>query len=112
MEPVLAVDSFNLTVTEDFWQKKLTKLQPEIQDVINYGLKFASGVIKGLATMFNKKIANETTDTFDLEIKDNLFLNLTMTKAPVFDSKADEIMLHIDSMFTGANMTNMTQYVD
>ena len=109
MEPVLAVESFNLTVTEDFWQKKLVKLQPEIQSAINYGLKFASGVIKGLGDIFNKKLANEGPETFDIEIKDSLFLNLTMTKAPIFDSKADEIMIHVDSMFTSANMT---QYVD
>ena len=36
-------------------------------------------------------------------------LNFTMTKAPIFDSKSDEIMLHVDGLFTNPNMT---QYVE
>ena len=99
-----------MTVVQDFWQKRLDKLEPEVTEAINYGLNFAQGVIKGFGTILNHMIANETAtpEIFVLEVKD-MPLNLTMTKAPVFDSKADEIMLHVDGMFTNPNMT---QYVE
>ena len=97
-----------MTVAQDFWQKKLDKLEPEVTEAINYGLNFAQGVIKGFGTILNDMIASESADTFVFDVK-NMPLNFTMTKAPIFDSKADEIMIHVDGMFTNPNMT---QYVE
>ena len=104
-------DAFSRQVSillQDFWQKRLDKLEPEVTEAINYGLNFAQGVIKGFGTILNDMIASESADTFVFDVK-NMPLNFTMTKAPIFDSKADEIMIHVDGMFTNPNMT---QYVE
>ena len=93
-----------MTVTQDFWQKQLDKLEPEVTEAINYALNFTQGVIKGFGEILNTKIATESADTFVFDVK-GMPLNFTMTKAPVLDSKADEIMLHVDGLFTNPNMT-------
>ena len=73
-----------MTVVQDFWQKRLDKLEPEITEAINWGLNFAQGVIKGLGDVLNNMLANEGPNTFVLDVK-NMPLNFTMTKAPIFD---------------------------
>lgn len=106
---VLSLEDFELTVAQPFWQKQMDKLKPEAKKVIDYGLKFVTGVVAGLVDAFNVALANETANTFVFDISPlgvdvPMPFNLTMAKAPEFSNEKGEIMLHIDGDFDSADM--------
>ena len=56
---ILSVEDIELTVKEKFLQKELDKyVKPAAMKVINYGLKFATGVVAGLFDVFNVELQN------------------------------------------------------
>lgn len=82
--------------------------------MIDYGLKFASGVVAGLVDVFNVDLKNEGPNTFVFDVSSLIGMgvpmpfNLTMSKAPEFSNEKGDILLHIDGDFTSKDMS---QYV-
>lgn len=82
--------------------------------MIDYGLKFASGVFSGLVDVFNVDLKNEGPNTFVFDVAPLIGMgvpmpfNLTMAKAPEMSNEKGEILIHIDGDFSSKDMS---QYV-
>lgn len=93
-----------------FWQKELDKyVKPAAMKLVNYGLKFATGVVAGLVDVFNVELQNQGANTFvfpisPLGVDQPMPFNLTMSKAPELSNEKGEIILHVDADFVSDDM--------
>lgn len=106
---LLSIDDFVVVCKEPFWQKKLDFLKPEATKLVDYGLKFAQGMVKALVDVLNLDLQNEGPSTFVFDISPlgvdvPMPFNLTMSRAPEFSNVEGEIMFHIDGDFGSKDM--------
>jgi len=93
--------------TKKRWQGLLDGLKPELMKAVDYALNFAEGVVLGAVDALNVMLANQTDDTFvvDLNLMGlTLPFNLTMTRYPEFSYEKQEIQLNIDGLFGGSSV--------